>query len=87
MECVPLQIQCGHLLLCDFDLRRIFIEIGLCPHLQAGPGGGAGNQFDHSLMAGQRLAAPVLADEGEEPVFDFIPFAGPRRIVAYRYVA
>ena len=27
-------------------------------------------------IADERLGAPVLADEGEEPVLDFVPLAG-----------
>jgi hypothetical protein len=33
-------------------------------------------------VADERLGAPVLADEREEPVFDFVPLAGAGRQVA-----
>jgi hypothetical protein len=35
-------------------------------------------------MANEWLAKPVLADEGEKMVFDFVPFAGSRREVTDR---
>ena len=37
-------------------------------------------------MAPEWLAAPVLADKGEEPMLDLVPFAGARRKVAHREV-
>ena len=40
--------------------------------------------MDDDLMTNQRLAPPVLADEGEQAVFDLVPFAGARWEVADR---
>ena len=53
-------------------------------HGQAGLGGGGGDQLDDDLMADQRLAAPVLADEGEQAMLDPVPFAGAGRQVGHR---
>jgi hypothetical protein len=36
------------------------------------------------LVADQRLTAPVLCNEREQPVFDFVPFAGAWREMANR---
>ena len=43
---------------------------------------GVGDQLDDDLMADQRLAAPVLGDEGEQAVLDAVPFAGAGRQMA-----
>src|ERR1017187_8566995 len=40
----------------------------------------AGHQIDDDFMAHQRLATPVLSDEGEQPMFDLVPLAGVRVI-------
>src|SRR6202040_2218449 len=46
--------------------------------------GGADQLHDHG-MGEQRFAAPVLRDEGEEAMFDAVPFAGAGRMVGDRY--
>ena len=48
-------------------------------HLQTGAGGGGGDQLDDGLVADQRLAAPVLGDEREQPMLDLVPLAGAGR--------
>jgi hypothetical protein len=45
---------------------------------ESGSGGGGGNEVDYDLMTDQGFAAPVLADEGEQAMFDLVPFAGAR---------
>src|SRR3954469_16890362 len=40
---------------------------------EAGAGGGAGDQLDDHLVGEQGLAAPVLGDEGEQPMLDPVP--------------
>jgi hypothetical protein len=57
-----------------------WIEPGV--DLRAGAGRCASDQADDDLMAEQRLATPVLADEGEEVVLDPVPLAGPGREVS-----
>src|SRR5437879_2437969 len=44
----------------------------------------APDEVDNGFKVKQRLADPVQTDEREQPVFDLIPFAGARRIVADR---
>ena len=51
---------------------------------EAGFGRGGGDQLDDDLMADQRLAAPVLGDEGEQAVLDAVPFAGAGRQMGRR---
>src|SRR6266404_9924691 len=53
-------------------------------HSEAGFGGSGRNQLDDQPIADERLGAPVLADKGEEAVFDFVPLAGAGRQVADR---
>ena len=48
-------------------------------------GGGAANQIDDHLMADQRSASPIRADETEHSVFDLVPFACAWREMADRY--
>src|SRR5262245_28374361 len=41
------------------------------------------NQVHDDIMAHERLSAPVLSDMAKQPMLDLIPFAGPRRKMAY----
>src|SRR5450759_2819555 len=84
MEFVRQQRNSGQLLVADFDARWIFVGVQLCAYFQSLIGLGVGNQIDYHLMAPEWLAAPVLADKGEEPMLDLVPFAGARRKVAHR---
>ena len=82
---VPLvsgEVDGGDLFLGDFDLGRVDGRVQAGVDLQAGAGGGRADQVDDHLVAGQRPAAPVEADEAEQPVLDFVPFRGPGREVA-----
>src|SRR5882724_4902255 len=51
------------------------------PHARFGGSGGR-DQLDDDPIADEWLGAPVLADEGEEAVLDFVPLAGARRQVS-----
>ena len=44
-------------------------------------GGSACYQIDDDFVCGKRSAAPVLGNEAEQPMLDFVPFAGARRKV------
>src|SRR5258708_14158976 len=50
-------------------------------HGEAGFGGGGGDQLDDDPIGDEWLGTPVLADEGEEAVLDFVPLAGAGRQV------
>src|SRR6266403_689339 len=69
--------------LCVAHLNPLVVASGVERrfHDEAGPRTGVGDQVDDHLMAGQRLPAPVLRDEAEEAMLDFVPLAGPRREV------
>jgi hypothetical protein len=49
--------------------------------LSGGFGGGGRVNFDDDPVADELFGAPVLADEGEEGLLDFVPLAGSRRQV------
>src|SRR6476660_1471231 len=66
VEFMALEIDAGEVGGGDFDAGRIRIGVDLGTDLEAGFGGGGGDQLDNDLMADERFAAPVLGDEREE---------------------
>ena len=58
----------------------MLVELGV--DVEAGAGAGGGDQADDDLVADERFAAPVLADEREEAMLDLVPLAGAGREVA-----
>ena len=70
VEVIPVQVDLSHVRVGDFDPRWIRAAIRFRLHLQPFARGGSGNQADDHLQAGQRSASPVLADKGEQPVFN-----------------
>ena len=55
----------------DDNAAGVLASVEFAAHHEAGFGGGRRDQFDDDSVADERLGAPVLANEGEEPVFDF----------------
>src|SRR6516162_2079875 len=47
---------------------------------------GGRDQLDNHAITDEGLGAPILADEGKQPVLDFVPLAGAGRQVADRDV-
>ena len=82
MERVRLDGEGGHLFIRYFASRGVEVRIELALHRQPRFGRGGGNQLEDHRVADERLATPVLADPGEETMFDLVPFAGSRRQVA-----
>jgi hypothetical protein len=82
VELVSGDVDGGDLFVCDFDFLGVggLVESGV--DVQAGVGRGRGDQLDHDLVAGEWLAAPVEADEAEQPVLDLVPLRGAGREVA-----
>lgn len=60
------------------------VGVDLAAHLQTGLGRRGADQLDNHCVADQRLAAPVLGNEGEQPMLYFIPFAGAWWQVGHR---
>lgn len=68
-----------HLGVTDLDAGGIAAGINLGFDVEAGVGGGRGDQLHDGLVADQRLSPPVLRDEREQAVLDLVSFAGARR--------
>src|SRR5215471_20689541 len=84
VEGVFLEMNLLHGLLRDLEPYRVRVLIQLAHDLQARLGRRGRNEVDHHLVAHQRLPAPILADKGEETMFDLVPLARPRGEVAHR---
>ena len=76
VEVVGLDVDLGHFGVGDLDGFRVVVVVETAMDGEPGPGrGGADQSHDHG-MGEQGFAAPVLRDEGEEAMFDAVPFAG-----------
>src|ERR1700730_12452503 len=82
MELGTFDVDGGHVCIRYDNAAGILAGVEFAAHGEAGFGCGGRDQFDDDPVADERLGAPVLADEGEEPVFDFVPLAGAGRQVA-----
>src|SRR3982751_5499062 len=78
MKLVSPKPEFGHLLIGDLDSRGINVRIKFAFHYQARFRGCRSDEVDDDFMTDQRFASPVLADEGKQTMFDFVPFAGTR---------
>ena len=76
-------IQGRHVRWADLDTGRTDVRVTVAIDLQSGAGGSGADQVDDGRQAGQRLAAPVPADERAQPVLDPVPLAGAGRQMAY----
>ena len=74
-----MDVDGGELGVGDLDAGRVAVGIELAAHLEAGLCGGCGDQLNDDLVADERLSAPVLCDEREQPMLDLVPLAGARR--------
>ena len=64
-------------------LTSLFVAAGVegALDLEAGLGGGRGDQLNHGQAIGERPRTPVLRDVTEQPVLNLIPLRCARRIV------
>ena len=83
MGLVWLQADGLHLLVGDRHALLILSLIQPHPYLQSGLGSSATYQVHDRLVTLQGLSLPVQTDVGEHAMLDLVPFAGPRRIMAY----
>jgi hypothetical protein len=71
-----LYVESGDLGVGDLDAFRIVTFIEATGDGERCVRGGAGDQLDNDQVADQRLATPVLGDEGEQPMLYLVPLAG-----------
>ena len=79
MEFGAFDVDSGHLGVGDDNAFGVLASVEFAAHGEAGFGGGGRDQLDNHTIADEGLGAPVLADEGEEAVLDFVPLAGAGR--------
>ena len=84
MEPGTFDVESGHLGVGDNDAAGVLASVELAAHSQAGFGGSSRDQLDDDAIADEWLGAPVLTDEREEPVLDFVPLAGAWRQMTNR---
>ena len=65
VELVSVEINGSEIAIRYLDTSRIGIGINFGMHFKAGLGDGSGDETDHDLNRGERLASPVLTDEAE----------------------
>jgi len=68
----------------NLDSFRVFLGVQLTLNGQPGFRRGVGNQVNNGFVAYEWPPAPVLSDVRKHSVLNGIPFAGTRRIMAYR---
>jgi len=81
VKLVLFQVYSLNLFVCYLAASRVFPEIKAACHLQPLGGRRARDQIDNRLIIRKRFAAPIRANEREQPVFNLVPLAGARREV------
>ena len=76
MEFVASDLDLSQFLIGHFDSSLIGVGIQLGVNREAGSRSGRGNEIYDRLETAEWFAAPVLADVGEEAMFDLVPLAG-----------
>ncbi len=84
MELVGFQVDGAYLLIGDLYILGVLVPVQYTADLEPRPRLGGRDETDDGRVREQGLTAPVLGDEGEEPVLDFVPLAGSRREMAGR---
>ena len=82
MELGPFDVEGGDLGVGHDNAAGVSAGVEFTAHGEAGFGGSGRDQLDNHPIADQRLGTPVLADEREKAVLDFVPLAGAGRQVA-----
>src|ERR1700730_8562642 len=76
MELGAVDVDGSHLCIRYDNAAGVLAGVEFAAHREAGFGGSSRDQLDDHPIADEGLGAPVLADEGEEAVLDFVPLAG-----------
>ena len=79
VELGAFDVDGGDLGIRDDNALGVLASVEFAAHREAGFGGRGRDQIDDHAIADQGLGTPVLADEGEEAVLDFVPLAGAGR--------
>ena len=83
MQSVPLETDLVHFRIGDLPACRVLGRVNLGVNFQSLLGRCSRNEVDDHLEAGEWLAPPILADEGEKTVLDLVPLARAGRKVAH----
>ena len=78
------QVDFGHLRIAYFDLRWVAMVVQFAFHFQTLCIACSRDQVDDGRMSQQRPPPPVLSDEREQPMLDFVPLACAGREMANR---
>jgi hypothetical protein len=81
MEKVPSERYRFFLLIGEFDFCGVEVGVKFATDGQSCGRCGVGDEVDDRLVSFEWPSAPVLGDSREEPVFDFVPFAGTGRVM------
>ena len=81
MKGVPFEVHALKFFIGHLAPGRVFSAVQPTNNLKPFGGRRASNQIDDRLIIQKRLPTPVRGDEREQPVFDFVPFAGAWRKV------
>jgi hypothetical protein len=73
VELVPVDIDFREFLVGHLHSGRIGFCVDLGMDQESGSGGCGGDEVHDDLVTDQGFAAPVLADEGEQAMFDLVP--------------
>src|SRR5438132_14404792 len=79
VELGAFDVDSGHVGIGYDNAAGVLAGVEFAAHGEAGFGGRGRDQLDNHAIADEWLGAPVLADEGEEAVLDFVPLAGAGR--------
>src|ERR1700726_2163958 len=82
VELGTFDVDGGHVRIRYDNAAGVLTGVEFAAHSEAGFGGSSRDQLDDDAIAGEWLGTPVLADEREEVVLDFVPLAGAGRQVA-----
>src|ERR1700730_17245065 len=77
VEVGTFDVDSGHLSIRYDNAAGVLAGVELAAHSEAGFGGSSRDQLDDHAIADEWLGAPVLADEREEAVLDFVPLLVP----------
>ena len=83
MELLPCEIERGEFFIGDFDPGLIDRLVNRGLTIEARVGGGVGDEIDDGGQTVQGSPAPIFADKGNPPLFNFVPFARARRKVTH----